>query len=93
MKKCDICGNELFYDENDKLFCPDCEANEFLETFDEADDRWLEKAHKVVMPKTKPITIRLNVYDIEKAKAQALALSIPYQTFLKDIIHKKLANG
>jgi predicted DNA binding CopG/RHH family protein len=91
MKKCDICGNELFYDENDELFCPDCEANELLEAFDEADDSWLKKAHKVVMPKTKPITIRLNVYDIEKAKEQALALRIPYQTLLKDIIRNKLA--
>ena len=35
IKKCKICDSELFEDEKGELFCPDCEAEEFLEDLEE----------------------------------------------------------
>lgn len=90
-KKCKICDNEMFQDENNELFCPNCEAGSFLATFNEDNDEWMNSKIKVVQPKTKSVTIRLNVYDIEKAKKMAKDKNLPYQTFIKEIIHKNLA--
>lgn len=90
IKKCNICNSELFEDEKGELFCPDCEAEEFLETFDENDDSWMNNKFKVVKPKTKSVTIRINISDIEKAKKYAKSKNVPYQSLLKDIIHRSL---
>ena len=90
-KKCDICNSELFQDEKNEWFCPNCEAEDFVMSFDEDNDGWMKTKFKVVQPKTKPITIRLNVYDIELAKKVAKTKNIPYQTYIKEIIHKNLA--
>lgn len=90
IKKCAICNSELFKDETGELFCPDCYAGEFLKTFDEKDDSWMKNKFKVIQPKTKPITIRMNVSDIEKAKTLAKIKGLPYQTLLKEIIHNNL---
>ena len=92
-KKCEVCKTEMFEDEKGELFCPDCEAEAFLTSFDETDDSWMENKVKVVQPKTKPVTIRMNVYDINKAKSLAKSKNVPYQTLLKEIIHKNLAQG
>ncbi len=89
--KCKLCKNELFEDENGDLFCPDCEADKFLTTFDENDDSWLNSKFKTVKPKTKPVTLRMNINDIEKAKKIAKLSNMPYQKLLKDIIHENLS--
>lgn len=90
IKKCEICDSELFEDEKGELFCPDCEADEFLETFDENDDSWMKNKFKIIKPKTKPVTIRINVADIEKAKKIAKDKNVAYQTLLKNVIHQNL---
>ena len=38
--------------------------------------------------KTKSISIRLNENDLRKLKAKAMALGIPYQTFIGLILHQ-----
>lgn len=91
LKKCDICKTEMFQDENNEWFCPNCEAEDFITTFDEGDDSWMKTKFKVVQPKTKAVTIRFNVHDIEKAKKIAEKQNVPYQTLIKEIVHKNLA--
>ena len=91
IKKCDICESKLFQDDKNEWFCPQCEAEDFLTTFEQENDDWMKTKFKVVQPKTKAITIRLNIYDIEKAKQIAKSKNLPYQTLIKDIIHKNLA--
>ena len=91
IKKCEICDSEMFQDENNEWFCPSCEADDFMASFDQDDDGWMKTKFKIVQPKTKSVTIRLNVHDIEKAKGLAKAKNLPYQTLIKEIIHKNLA--
>lgn len=91
-KKCPKCKSELFLDKDKELFCPECEAEKFLKDFNPEDESDLETAEwKVVRPETKPVTIRLNVIDIQLAKKKAKEKNMPYQTLLKEIIHKNLA--
>lgn len=91
-KKCEKCKTELFQDKDGEWFCPECEAEDFLETFNPEDESDIETAQwKVVKPETKPVTIRLNVVDIQRAKKLAKERNMPYQTLLKEIIHKNLA--
>lgn len=90
-KKCKICNTELYKDENDELFCANCEAEEYLNSFDEEDNTWLKNTPELIKPETKPVTIRLNVVDIQRAKKLATEKNVPYQTLLKEIIHKNLA--
>lgn len=89
-EKCNICNNKMFQDENNEWFCPKCEAEDFLISFDENDDTWMKTKFKIAQPKTKSVTIRLNVYDIDKAKKIAKDKNMPYQTLIKEIIHKNL---
>jgi predicted DNA binding CopG/RHH family protein len=61
-----------------------------MTSFDESDDTWMKTKFKVISPKTKSVTIRLNICDIEKAKKIAKDKNLPYQTLIKEIIHKNL---
>jgi predicted DNA binding CopG/RHH family protein len=90
IKQCKQCNNEMFQDEKDEWFCPNCETDDFIMSFNENDDGWMKTKFKVVQPKTKSVTIRLNIYDIEKAKEIAKKKNLPYQTLIKEIIHKNL---
>ncbi len=91
-EKCKKCNTELFQDDKGEWFCPDCEADEFMESFNPEDDSDINNAKwQVVKPETKPVTIRLNVVDIQRAKKIASEKNVPYQTLLKEIIHKNLA--
>jgi predicted DNA binding CopG/RHH family protein len=38
--------------------------------------------------KTKSITIRFNEYDLQKLKAKAISLGIPYQTLIGSVLHQ-----
>jgi predicted DNA binding CopG/RHH family protein len=96
LKKCEMCNEsveDLYETDKGQMLCGDCFATDFLETFDETDDSWLDnvKNWKVVRPETKPITLRINVMDIQRAKKIAKEKNMPYQTYLKEIIHKNLA--
>ncbi len=91
-KKCEKCKSELFLDKDKAWFCPECEADEFLEDFNPEDESDIQTSEwKVVKPETKPVTIRLNVVDVQIAKKLAKERNMPYQTLLKEIIHKNLA--
>lgn len=100
LRKCEICADkvvDLYETQANKLVCGDCFASDYLENVDETDTSWINKAAnsgeaKVVKPKTKPVTIRLNEIDIEIAKRTAKQRNMPYQTLLKEIIHKNLAS-
>ena len=99
LKKCEICKEkveELYKTDKGEQLCGDCFGDEFLKHFDETDDSLFEEAIKsgnvkAVKPETRPITIRLNVVDIQRAKKLANDKNVPYQTLLKEIIHKNLA--
>ena len=45
---------------------------------------------KAVRKKSRPVTIRLDVDDIELAKQYAGKLGLPYQTYLKSLLHQAL---
>ena len=66
---CTQCNTELFKDETGELFCPECYANEFLNTFNENDDSDItNKKWRVTTPKTKPVTIRMPLKDLDSIK-------------------------
>ncbi len=93
-KTCTRCNTELFKDETGELFCPECYANEFLNTFNEKDDSDVKNNKwKVIAPKTKPITIRIPLKDLEKLKSMAKLKNTPYQKLLKGIIHTYLIDN
>ncbi len=89
LKQCEECTEkvyELYETDDGRQLCGDCFASDYLENFDESDDSWLDNPEeaKVVTPETKPVTIRLNVIDIQRAKKKAAEKNMPYQTFLKN---------
>ena len=95
LKKCEICEEkveDLYEADDKKMLCGDCFATEFLKTLDENDDSDADSEEWVLIkPETKPVTIRMNVIDIQRAKKLAKEKNVPYQTLLKEIIHKNLA--
>ena len=94
LKPCQACKEkveDLYETDTGRMLCGDCFATDFLKTFDENDDSDIENAEwKIVTPETKPITIRINVVDIQRAKRKAKEKGMPYQTLLKNIIHEHL---
>ena len=46
--------------------------------------------HIAAQKKTQPITIRLTKADVALAKAQAVEKGLPYQTYLKSVLHQAL---
>lgn len=45
-------------------------------------------AHNALNEKTTPVTLRLSRTDLVKLKAQAMREGVPYQTWIKSILHK-----
>lgn len=97
-KKLHICPEckdkteDLYETEDGRMLCGDCFAGDFLKTFDENDDSWMDdiESVRIVTPETKPVTIRINVMDIQRAKRKAKEKGIPYQTLIKNIIHENI---
>jgi predicted DNA binding CopG/RHH family protein len=58
-----------------------------IEKRDQRDD--IKGSWRILDPKTKPVTLRLNEADLIKAKARKLGN--PYQTLLKEVIHQALS--
>ena len=50
----------------------------------------LEAAAKLTLDriKSKPITLRVRAYDLERVKQKAVRNAIPYQTLLSALIHR-----
>jgi hypothetical protein len=47
-------------------------------------------AHSAEQKQQKPVNIRLPLADIQRAKTQAERKGLPYQTYLKSLIHQAL---
>ena len=87
-RKCKKCGSELYRAEDLKWFCLLCLAKE-IEDRDQEDD--VKGTWRILEPKTKPVTLRLSEADLAKAKTRARKLGKPYQTLLKEVIHRALS--
>ena len=87
-RKCKKCGSELYQAEDVKWFCLLCLAKE-VEERDQEDD--VKGTWRILEAKTKPVTLRLSEADLAKAKTQARKLGKPYQTLLKEVIHRALS--
>jgi hypothetical protein len=92
-RNCSKCGTDLYRDDRDRWFCPEC-------ILDEIDPAFLDEKRThpgdlkkpfVLHPPTKPVSIRIAIPDLERAKALARKKGIPkYQTYLKTLLHEAL---
>ena len=93
VKKCRKCRTEMYQDEQDKWFCPDCIVAEIDPAFlDETRDEpgGLKRPY-LLPPPTKQVSIRLAVSDVELARRLASQKGIPkYQTYIKTLLHDAL---
>ena len=92
-KKCKKCGGEMYRDDQDKWFCPDCILEEIDPAFlnEEHDDPGELKRPYVLEPPTKQVSIRLRITDLELAKRLAKHKGIPkYQSYIKTLLHEAL---
>jgi hypothetical protein len=92
-KKCRKCGIEMYQDNQDKWFCPDCVLTQIDPRFlDEKLDHAGTLKHPYVLePPTKQVSIRLPVSDLALARKLARRKGIPkYQTYIKSLLHETL---
>lgn len=93
LKKCQQCGSEMYRDDQQKWFCPDCVLEEINPVFlDERLDHpgELKRAY-ILEPPTKQVSIRLAVRDVELARKLARRRRVPkYQTYMKELLHEAL---
>lgn len=93
-KQCKKCATEMYQDDHDQWFCPDCVLEEIDPAFlDEKLDHPGElKRPYLLSPPTKQVSIRLAVSDVELARRLARRKGIPkYQTYIKTLLHEALA--
>ncbi|MEE8114018.1 MAG: hypothetical protein V3U06_11180 [Candidatus Binatia bacterium] len=93
LKKCRNCGSEMYRDDQEKWFCPNCILEQIsLEFLDESQDyRGELKRTYVLEPPTKQVSIRLAVSDLELARKLARRKRVPkYQTYIKQLLHDAL---
>lgn len=92
-QKCKTCGEEMYRDDQDKWFCPDCILQKIDPAFldEEGDDPGELTRPYVLEPPTKQVSIRLPVADLELAKRLAKRKGVPkYQSYIKTLLHKAL---
>jgi len=53
----------------------------------------LQQTAKNYIKRKKPVTIRINIADLQAVQLKASKLGIPYQTYINMLIHKNVANG
>lgn len=53
-------------------------------------DRIIEEAEKEIESKSKPVTLRLSISEIERCKKIAAKKGLPYQTYIKSILKQAL---
>jgi predicted DNA binding CopG/RHH family protein len=53
-------------------------------------DKIIEEAEKELEAKSKPVTLRLSVSEIERCKKIAAKKGLPYQTYIKSILKQAL---
>ena len=65
-------------------------ASEFTPEEEEKFDKMIEEAEKEIESKTKPLTIRMPLSQIERCKRIAAKKGLPYQTYIKSILKQAL---
>ncbi len=93
LKKCRKCSSEMYRDDQEKWFCPNCILEQISPEFlDESQDyRGELKRPYVLEPPTKQVSIRLPVSDLELARKLARRKRVPkYQTYIKQLLHDAL---
>jgi len=53
-------------------------------------DEMIEQAEKELESKSKPVTLRLSVSEIERCKKIAAKKGLPYQTYIKSVLKQAL---
>lgn len=53
-------------------------------------DKMIEEAEKELESKSKPVTLRLSISEIERCKKIAAKKGLPYQTYIKSILKQAL---
>jgi predicted DNA binding CopG/RHH family protein len=66
-------------------------SREFVEAGRRGELKILTKEKLLERLATRPVTIRLNEADIELAQKQAKRKGMPYQTYIKSLLHETLA--
>lgn len=92
-KRCKKCNIEMYRDDHDKWFCPDCVLEEIDPTFlDESTDHPGKlKRPYVLEPPTKQVSIRLPIGDLDLARKLSRRKGVPkYQTYIKTLLHDAL---
>ncbi len=92
-RECKKCAAEMYRDDKGRWFCPEC-------VIEELDPGFLDESRTgpgdlkrpfVLRPPTKPVSIRIAIPDLERAKLLAREKGIPkYQTYLKTLLHEAL---
>jgi predicted DNA binding CopG/RHH family protein len=77
-----------FLDDEEKAIFEAVERGEYVSVKPRAQalKEWQQAARNTL--RKKPITVRVQVRDIAKIKAMALAQGIPYQTLVSSILHR-----
>jgi predicted DNA binding CopG/RHH family protein len=65
-------------------------AEEVYKRHAEIDKKALQILKAIPPAKTRQLTIRMSVTEIELAKTQAAALGLKYQTYIKMLLHRAL---
>ena len=93
-KKCKKCKTEMYQDDEDKWFCPDCILGEIDPDFldEKLDHPGALKRPYILEPVTAQVSLRLPVSDVELARKLARRKGISqYQTYIKSLLHDTLA--
>ena len=53
-------------------------------------DKMVEEAEKELESKSKPVTLRLSISEIERCKKIAAKKGLPYQTYIKSVLKQAL---
>ncbi|OGI04085.1 MAG: hypothetical protein A2Y25_11330 [Candidatus Melainabacteria bacterium GWF2_37_15] len=74
----------------DNLEIEDLGFEELSEEEDELITKMIDEAEKEIESKTKPLTIRMPLSQIERFKKIAAKKGLPYQTYIKSILKQAL---
>lgn len=93
-KKCKKCKTEMYQDDEEKWFCPDCILAEIDPDFldEKLDHPGKLKRPYILEPVTTQVSLRLPVSDLELARKLARRKGISrYQTYIRSLLHHTLA--
>lgn len=92
-KECGKCGAEMYRDDRGLWFCPECVLEELDPGF--LDENRIDsgdlKRPFALQPPTKPVSIRIAIPYLGRAKTLARKKGVPkYQTYLKTLLYEAL---